>query len=116
MADQTSQLYLNGCSFLTTLTGLRLTKGTVLFDNMVTIKSNSSFDLASGTTSPAYFIHGVAVATGGSQADAVAWSPDGRFLAVVNFVATYYLQIFRFNGFGYPTQVGSVPTGNARVR
>ena len=82
MADQTSQLNLNGCSFFTTLTGLRLTKGTVLFDNKVTIKSNASADLATTNTSPVVFIHS---AVTGANPYSVSWSPDGRFIAVVNY-------------------------------
>ena len=92
---------------MTTFTGLRLTTGTVLFDNMVTMKSNSSFDLASSSTSPAAFIHGVVV---GTQPTAVSWSPDGRFLAVVS-QSSNFLQIFRFYGSGYPIQVGGNVTG-----
>ena len=36
----------------------------------------------------------------------VSWSPDGRFIAVVNN-GDSTLQIFRFNGSGNPIQVGS---------
>jgi Tol biopolymer transport system component len=74
---------------------------------MVTMKSNSSFDLASSSTSPAAFIHGVVV---GTQPTAVSWSPDGRFLAVVS-QSSNFLQIFRFYGSGYPIQVGGNVTG-----
>jgi hypothetical protein len=39
MQDTTSQLYFNGCTLKTSTTGIRLTKGEVVFDNKVTITS-----------------------------------------------------------------------------
>ena len=33
MVDETSQLYFNGCSFVTTCTGIQLTKGTLIIDH-----------------------------------------------------------------------------------
>ncbi len=115
MADQTSQLYLNGCSFFTTLTGLRLTQGTILLDNKVTMKSNATSDLATTNTSPIAFIHG---AVTGINPYSVSWSPDGRFIAVVNFyngTGGNSLQIFNFSGSEYLTLVGSVSTGNSPI-
>ena len=43
MADQTSQLYLNGCSLLSTLTGCRFTNGTINFENKVLQLINTLF-------------------------------------------------------------------------
>ena len=103
MADPTSTLYLDGATFCTTPTGLRLTTGSVFFDNKVSMRSKASFDLASTNTSPAGFIHGVLT---GNSPYAVNWSPDGRFIAVANYNSGS-LQIFRFTGSGYPTLVGS---------
>jgi Tol biopolymer transport system component len=104
MADATSRIIFNGSSFFTTTTGLRLTTGTVLFDNRVSLQSKASSDLASTYTSPVTYINGVTTAGASGY---VAWSPDGRFLAVANAVSNGSLQIFRFNGSGLPTLVGS---------
>ncbi len=107
MADQTSQLYLNGCSFFATLTGERFFKGTVCFENKVAIRSNASSKI--NATTPVTLI---ATATTEHYPQSVSWSPDGRFLAVINGFTSNYLQIFRFNGSGIPTQVGIVATGS----
>jgi hypothetical protein len=42
MADQTSCLYLDGCTLQSTSTGLRLTRGRLLIDNSVTLSSEGS--------------------------------------------------------------------------
>jgi len=39
MTDQSSQLYLNGCSLFVSRTGLELANGTIIFDNKVTMSS-----------------------------------------------------------------------------
>jgi WD40 repeat protein len=52
----------------------------------------------------------VGSAATGSVPYSVAWSPDGRFLAVANFTS-YTLQIFSFYG-GKPILVGTATTGN----
>ncbi|MFA6990512.1 MAG: beta-propeller fold lactonase family protein [Candidatus Babeliales bacterium] len=100
MKDQTSQLYLNGCSLLTTLTGCRFTTGSLLFDNKVSLNSRASFDLASTTTTPITFITSQSTE---ANAHAIAWSPDGRFVAVTS---ASNLQVYSFNGLTF-TQVGS---------
>ncbi len=41
MADSTSNLYMNGCTFHATRTGLSLTTGNVIFDNKVTLSSEA---------------------------------------------------------------------------
>ena len=101
MADQTSQLYLNGCSFFTTLTGLRLTKGTVLFDNNVTIRSNASNNLNSIGS-----LYQLALA---QFPQAGAWSPDGKFVAAAGYQSSSYLYVTRFSGsaFGPSTSTSS---------
>ena len=105
MADQTSQLYLNGCSFFTTLTGCRLRTGSLFFDNKVTMNSNAAS--AINATVPMVSLGSVGT---GSAPESVSWSPDGRFLAVVNYSGNT-LQIFSFSGSGNPILIGSVGTG-----
>jgi Tol biopolymer transport system component len=99
MADQSSILNFNGCSFLTTQTGCRFTQGTVLFDNHVVIKSNITNDLAA---TPAVLIGS---ATTGNSPESVAWSPDGRFVAVVNSGSSGSngLEIFSITSSGVPS-------------
>jgi Tol biopolymer transport system component len=46
----------------------------------------------------------------GNSPSSVAWSPDGRFLAVVNYTS-YTLQVYRFNGSNPPTSLGTATTG-----
>jgi DNA-binding beta-propeller fold protein YncE len=109
MVDATSTIIFDGSSFFTTPTGLRLTTGTVLFDNRVSLQSNASSDLASTNTSPVTYISGAGT---GNKPVSVSWSPDGRFLAVVNNWGNS-LQIFSFNGSGAPISIGTTSTGSA---
>jgi WD40 repeat protein len=95
LADASSALSLNGCSFKTTYTGTRFTKGMVLFDNRVAIDTQAGADLASTATSPITFVCGVV--TGGNSS-AVGWSPDSRFVAVTGLVGSNSLRVYRFNG------------------
>ncbi len=91
MQDATSQLYLDGCGLKTTLTGMRLTKGQILFDNKVSLTSAAQLQLKST---------GTWVCTGyGSRAIALNWSPDGRYLAVggVTPDSGNEIQIYSFN-------------------
>jgi 6-phosphogluconolactonase (cycloisomerase 2 family) len=109
MADASSMLIFNGCSFLTSSTGIRLTTGTVLFDNRVTLNSNASSNINT-------FASMSLTGTGGynlTNPTCVAWSPNGNFLAVVYNGTTSYLKIFSFNGTNTPTPVANpVATGN----
>ena len=41
MTDETSEIYLNGCTLSSTITGLRLTSGSLTFDNKVTLSSQA---------------------------------------------------------------------------
>ena len=107
LADASAALSLNGCSFQTTFTGLRLRSGMVLFDNKVAIDTTAGVDLATtGTVSIGYFCG----ATTGNSPRSAAWSPDGRFLAVVCYVGNV-VQVYRFNGSSAPTLLGSAATG-----
>ena len=97
LEDATSQVHFNGCSLKTTFTGLTLTKGTVLIENEVSVQTNASFlfDTLQDVTSQPY----------GTSVLAVAWSPDGKYLAVGGDAPTQFggvsnnneLQIYAFN-------------------
>ena len=104
LADASSALSLNGCSFQTTFTGLRLRSGMVLFDNKVAIDTTAGVDL--NNTTPLTEI-GSGVPTGSSPT-AISWSPDSHFVAVVTNV-DQTLQIFKFNGTSIPTQNWIIP-------
>ena len=43
MTDKTSWLYVDGCTLHSTRTGLTLTRGTVLFDNKVTLSGEGRY-------------------------------------------------------------------------
>jgi WD40 repeat protein len=101
LADASSALSLNGCSFQTTFTGLRLRSGMVLFDNKVAIDTTAGVDLNNAT--PITEI-GSGVTTGNGSFF-VAWSPDSRFLAVANQI-DQTLRIYQFNGNSIPTTIG----------
>ncbi|MFA6990624.1 MAG: beta-propeller fold lactonase family protein [Candidatus Babeliales bacterium] len=102
MEDQTSKIYFNNCSLLTTLTGCRFTKGSLIFDNKVNLNSKATFDLSSS-------INTVGSTATESNPYAVTWSPDGRFLAVVNLNSDT-LQVFRFLESSNPQQIGIAST------
>ncbi|KKQ11687.1 MAG: hypothetical protein WCS92_00835 [Candidatus Babeliales bacterium] len=99
MQDATSQLYLNCSTLKTTMTGLRLTKGEVLFDNSITITTAASLRV-SGTTST------VIKQAFGTEVRHVAWSQDGRFLIVSGNNSTQDISIYRFNGTSLTYQNG----------
>lgn len=44
MTDPTSYMYLNGCTLYSTRTGLSLTGGAIIFDDLVTMSSGARFD------------------------------------------------------------------------
>lgn len=174
LQDKTSTLYLNGCTLKTTSSGMRLTKGNLVFDNKIVLESNpgngsmpASLTLLDGTdyttTSgglniSAWHPSGNVLAIGGqrvigtpgfanhnelrlfsfdgasltaltsqdygtnfnNQVQALAWTPDGRFLAVGGtladtvggFANTDELRIYSFNG-STLTAVTSQPYGTA---
>ncbi len=78
MQSETATLYLDGATLQATHTGMRLSKGRLCFDNNVLLSSTVGTKLTSLT--------GVASKNMGTQVDddifMVAWSPDGKYLAV----------------------------------
>ncbi|MFH1254581.1 MAG: WD40 repeat domain-containing protein [bacterium] len=104
MQDATSQLYLDGCTLKATLTGMRLTKGQLIFDNKVSITSAAQLELKStGTWVCADF---------GNYVSSVRWSPDGRYFAVGGAILSPgdELQIYKSDG-SYLTLVTSYNFG-----
>jgi Tol biopolymer transport system component len=99
MADQTSQLYLNGCTMCTTATGCRLRTGTVLFDNKVNLKSNSGMSISLSNPLTDISNGGVAV---NLTPNWISWAPDGRYIAVCNSSVPQILQVFGFNSNASP--------------
>jgi WD40 repeat protein len=92
MADQSSTIYFNGSSLITTYTGLRLTKGTVLFDNAIETISDSKLSLNG---------FGSFIDTGNTiYSRSASWSPDGRYLAVglETTLDMSRVRVYQFNG------------------
>ncbi len=94
MADQSSQLYLNGCTLCTTATGCRFSKGTMLFDNKVNLNSNSGMSISTANQLTDVTSGGVST---NATPQTVSWSPDGRYIATCDS-GTQSMQIFSFNG------------------
>ena len=100
LADSSSALYLNSCTLKTTYTGLRLTKGLVMFDNRVAVDTVAGVDVVQSGP----FVSPVtATVTGANQ---VTWSPDGRFI----YVGGSTPKIFAFNGTDLTSFVRTLPT------
>lgn len=98
MADQTSQLYLNGCNLYSTLTGCRLTKGSLFFDNKVNIITKTDVEISS---TPLTFA-AANVNAGGKIT--TLWAPDGRSILSASYL-TNQLFIFDFNGTNSLTEI-----------
>jgi WD40 repeat protein len=98
MADKTSSIIFDNSTLQTTHTGIRLTKGSLYLDNKVTLSSANNTMLNSLGIPippiPAYdpldWIY------------SVAWSPDGKYLAVGGLTdpegSNTQLEIFNYNG------------------
>lgn len=72
--DATSGLYLNGSTFNTTSTGVRLTKGSIFVDNKVIFNTATDSEIADAQTlTSSHF---------GGFVDAFAWRPDGHYLVI----------------------------------
>ena len=105
-ADQSSTLNLSGCSFKTTNTGLRLTKGLVQFDNQVSVETQAGVDVYNTTPLTAF------TPDAGGTTAAPAWSPDGRFFASGGGGSVY---MYGFNGSSGPTGPTSVAASGSGV-
>jgi WD40 repeat protein len=108
LQNQTSKLKINEASFFTTPTGLKLTRGSVDFDNRCFIKTNSALDL------PRAYLEDLNLSSTTDRSPSyIAYSTDGNYLAVVN-KASDSLQIFDSTtlaqiGSSTSTGVGSAP-------
>ena len=91
LADQSAALSLSGCSLKTTFTGARFTKGMVLFDNKVAIDTQAGSEITGLGT-------GVGLKDYTVTASCVAFSPDGRYVAVGALNSNANLYIYAFNG------------------
>jgi len=102
MENDTAAMCFNGSTLLTSHTGMRLSKGTLLFDNNVTLSSASQTVLTS-LTGVASKDQGDTTNTG-YVVEAVDWSPDGNYVAVgmsagaSGSTSWYDLEIYRFDG------------------
>ncbi len=75
MNDRTSALFLNGSTLATTSTGMRLTKGSIYFDNSVTMSSVGNLYTTYQYVTPI-------VSTNAYEPQvSCAWSPSGAYLA-----------------------------------
>jgi WD40 repeat protein len=93
MADATSMLYLDSCSLQTTPTGCRFTKGTIIFDNNVACRSDSSLILTS-TRVVSWIDYGLRIY-------AVAWHPTGKYVAIGGYApgaGHNQLEVYSFDG------------------
>jgi WD40 repeat protein len=94
--DQSSTLMMNGADLLISWSGLRVTKGTLLFDNAVTLKTDWGRIIDNNPTH--YSVNQNAypgTSSLGSSVNAVAWSPDGRYVVVGS---SNLVQAYRFTG------------------
>ncbi len=102
MTDKTSGLIFDGSTLQTTHTGIRLTKGSLYFDNKVTLSSTNNTKLSTLSTA----IH----TSQNPYTRSVAWRPDGKYLAFGNAMG-YDSTIEKFNGSSL-TLVTSAPTSS----
>jgi Tol biopolymer transport system component len=107
LADQSAALSLSGCSFKTTFTGARFSKGMVLFDNKVAIDTQAGSEISGLGT-------GVTFADFITTVSSAAFSPDGRYVAVVGLSSNPAIYVYRFNGAALGTAIfGDGYGGNA---
>ncbi|MBX9831119.1 WD40 repeat domain-containing protein [Candidatus Babeliales bacterium] len=79
LTDKTSGIYLKGSAttLQTTFTGMSLTKGRLWLDNKVSLNTGPTTRFSSLTQTSSMNVSG-------SSTTACEWSPDGRFLAVID--------------------------------
>ena len=106
MQSDTSSLYLDGATLKTTYTGLRLTKGSLYFDNKVTlstaiyIEPDPSWDISMVTQKNITSYPGL------SQIGSSSWDPHYNWLAISD-ASSGVVAIFSFDGttLTYLTQI-----------
>lgn len=107
MKDQSSQLYLNGCSLFTTPTGYRITKGTLLLDNKINIKTKAT---NSASSNPFTLI--TSAVASGADVCTTEWSPDGKYILAIAYYGNKF-QILYFDGSNLIDKTGGgISVGN----
>ena len=115
MNDAASALSLNGASLELSHTGLRITKGSVVLDNVVTFKNGIGDTINEASITGGIVDSFSGYQSFGVQARSVSWSPDGRYLVVGTGVAGSsttdgLVEVYRFtalSGTGGLSEVGS---------
>ena len=93
--SKTASIYLDGATLLTTHTGMRLSKGMLCLDNNVTLSSVGQTLFSNISLSP------ITSRTCGEWINSVAWSPDGKYVAIGGEVPESghdELEVYRFDG------------------
>jgi WD40 repeat protein len=118
LQDRTSALYLNGCTLNTTTSGMRLTKGSLLFDNKIALNSNTGVELSTlSTLTSAAYGNGAIL----SAIRTIRWSPNGKFLFIAGdnpatgaggFANIDEIRVYKFDGSSL-TAVTSRPYGTS---
>lgn len=103
LQDRTSTLCLNGCTLSATSSGIRLTRGSLQFENKVILNSKTDvlFSTLSTVTSADYGLTASA-----ATINSTVWSPDGKTIALGGLnpalfggaLNTNELQIYGFDG------------------
>jgi WD40 repeat protein len=88
LSDKTSSLFFDDCSLFTTSTGFRLTKGSIFFDNKITLSISDNLSITDT---------GLRIIDDTTNTDvySVAWRPDGNYLAIGTYPT---LNIYSFTG------------------
>jgi len=91
LQDRISNLFLNGCTLQITHTGLRLTKGRLFCDNKLTFSTAANSLLQDSLTT-------VTENNTSTNVYSVKWSPNGKYLAVGEYVGAgeTKLKVFDF--------------------
>jgi len=90
MADETSVLYVDGCTLQTTHTGWRLTTGTVNFDDCVQIKTDPTLTMTALEPHTNLSLYAVI--------EGLAWHPSGKYVAINSSIDSPSVGIYHFDG------------------